>query len=123
MQAIKTSYGSYQVSVKDRNTKYNGPALIMFSSHGFYECSVYISFIRNRLPGIDMSDDAPVFVSWSRRKMSSSLVNRKNRHLTTTLVCKSFVSKVYREAPVVKRDLANMMCHGEPQRRRKKGRT
>jgi len=129
-QAIETSYGSYQVSVKDHKTKYNGPALIMFSSHEFNECSVYISFIRNRLPGIDMSDDAPVFVSWSGRKMSSSLVgeqfssffqratlhnlvDRKNRHLTTTLVRKSFVSKVHGEAPGMKRDLANMMCHGE----------
>ena len=127
---ISSEHGNWQVSVKDHKTKYKGPAVLTFTNLEYDECAVYISRLRNGLPGIDESSSSPVFVSWYGKKMSSSLLGdqfasffqratehnliaRRNRNITATLVRKTFVSKVHSEKPGLKRDLANMLCHSE----------
>ena len=108
----------------------SGPAVMAFSGDLYHECNVYIQKIRNNLDGIGKTDDDPVFISWSGRQMSSSLIGdqfnaffqratnkslleRKQRKITTTLVRKSFVSNVHADHPDLKRDLSNMMNHSE----------
>ena len=124
---ISSEHGNWQVSVKDHKTKYKGPAVLTFTNLEYDECTIYISRICNRLPGIN--ELSPVFVSWYGKKMSSSLLGdqfasffqratehnliaRRNRS-KYSYFRKTFVSKVHSEKPELKQDLANMLCHSE----------
>ena len=71
---ISRKHGNWQVTVKDHKMKYKGPAALTFTNIKHDECTIYISRIRNRLPGIHESCFLPVFVSWYGEKMSSSLL-------------------------------------------------
>lgn len=128
--ASLASTGSYTVYVMDHKTiATSGPAVIVFTKFLHGECAMYIKHIRNQLPGISTLPDDPLFISWTGRKMSSSLLGdqfsayfkratktdleqRAVRKLTSTLVRKAFVSKVHSEKQEHKKDLANMMNHG-----------
>ena len=119
------------VSVMNHKTaSTSGPAVLAFSSELYDECNVYIQKIRNSLQGVGTDVSDPVFISWNGGQMSSSLIGdqfdaffkratthslieRKERKLTATLVRKSFVSKVHSTHPEMKKDLSNMMNHSE----------
>ena len=107
--------------LKDHKTKYKVPAALTFTNIEYDECTIYISRIRNRLPGIHESCFLPVFVSWYGKKMSSSLLGDqfasffqgttkhnliawRNGNITATLVRKTFVSKVHSEKPELRWD-------------------
>ena len=94
---------------------------LTFTNIEYDECTIYISRIRNRLPGIHESCFLPVFVSWYGKKMSSSLLGDqfasffqrttkqnliawRNGNITATLVRKTFVSKVHSEKPELRWD-------------------
>ena len=65
---ISSEHSNSQVSVKDHKTKYKGPAVLAFTNLEYDECAIYISRLRNRLPGIDESSSSPVFFSWYGKK-------------------------------------------------------
>ena len=123
--------GLYIVLVTDHKTAAtSGPTAIVFTSQLYHECRIFIQKIRNMLVGVTKSGESCVFLSWNGNTMSSALIGdqfssffqkattcnleeRRKRKMTTTLVRKSFVSKVHGEKPELKKDLSNMMCHSE----------
>ena len=123
--------GLYIVFVTNhKTTATSGPAAIVFTPELYHECRIFVQKIRNRLAGVMISCESFVFLSWNGNKMSSALLGdqfssffgkatqtnldkRQKRKLTTTLVRKSFVSKIHSEKPALKKDLSNMMCHIE----------
>ena len=129
--AKRSENGVYLVGVLDHKTAAtSGPAMIAFTNLLYEECKQFVQYMRNKLPGVGMDKSDPIFVSWTGRKMSSSMVGdqfssffykatnhnliaRKTRKITATLVRKSFVSTAHNDLPELKKKLSNMMCHSE----------
>lgn len=116
--------------MKHKTASTSGPVVLAFSTSLYNDCRVYIDKIRNKIPGVGVEPSDLVFISWSGRQMTSSMIGdqfnaffqrattknlleRNKRKLTATLVRKSFVSTVHSSVPGLKRDLSNMMCHSE----------
>ena len=121
--------GVYKVAVVDHKTlETSGPAIIVFTSDLYKEARTYVQYMRNKLEGINCVDkSATVFLSWSGRKMSSSMVTAQinsfwgkavghsldRPRINATLVRKSAVSKVHELRKDQKSNLADLMCHSE----------
>ncbi|XP_057311268.1 uncharacterized protein LOC130649081 [Hydractinia symbiolongicarpus] len=113
--------------MKHKTASTSGPVVLAFSTSLYNDCRVYIDKIRNKIPGVGVEPSDLVFISWSGRQMTSSMIgdqfnaffqrattkNLLERNITATLVRKSFVSTVHSSVPGLKRDLSNMMCHSE----------
>ena len=120
--------GSYRINVVDHKTiGTSGPACIVARYELFQEMLVYFERMRNTLDGMRSLKSDPVFVSWSGKKMSSSMVTAQinsfwgktvghseiRPRINGALVRKSAVSKVHSGHEGLKTDLANLMCHSE----------
>ena len=80
--------------------------------------------IRNSLPGISVEDRDPVFVSWSGRRMDSTMVTTQlnqfwkiavnkdlSRAINPTLIRKMTTTTVHEQEPSRKREVATIMNH------------
>ena len=127
--AIVESQG-YVVSVLQHKTVSSaGPADLALTDDLYRLLNLYVHKIRNKLSGIDVRDTSKVFVSWTGKSMSSSMIcDQLNSfwkeavgksvfrdRLTSTLVRKSCVSTVHEVCPSLKTDLASLMKHSEKQ--------
>ena len=116
---------SYFVSVLNHKTVgARGPADITLTSSLNKEAHIYSLNFRNELEGIGLEKENTFFISYSRKKMSSSMVTvqlnsywsktvcrteaRPRFHMT--LVRKSAVTKTY-VWPNLENDLVSLMCH------------
>ena len=121
--------GTYKVAILDHKTlATSGPCMIVFTKDLFQAAQIYLNFFRNSMDGVNEKDrTAKFFLSWSGKRLSSSMVSaqlnsfwgkavghKQDRpRINATLVRKSVVSKVHKQEPGLKRDLANLMCHSE----------
>ena len=96
----------FVVSVLEHKTvEYSGPADLALTDCLYGELKVYVQRIRNKLQGIDTKSCSKVFVSWTGKAMSSSMISDQlssfwkkavgsspfRERLTSTLVRKSCV--------------------------------
>ena len=118
------SDGSYIVSVLNHKTVATaGPAMLSINPDIMRHLMIYLK-IRNSLPGISVEDRDPVFVSWSGRRMDSTMVTTKlnqfwkiavnkdlSRAINPTLIRKMTTTTVHEQEPSRKREVATIMNH------------
>ena len=117
---------SYVVSVFNHKTVgARGPADIVLTPSLYKEANIYGLNFRNELEGVGLEKENPFFISYSGKKMSSSMVTAQLNsywskavgHTETrpifhaTLVRKSAMTKTHNVRPNLENDLANLMCH------------
>ena len=117
---------SYVISVFNHKTVgARGPADIVLTPSLFKEANIYSLNFCNELEGVGLKKENPFFISYSGKKMSSSMVTAQLNsywskavdHTETrprfhaTLVRKSAVTKTHNVRPNLENDLANLMCH------------
>ena len=118
------SDGSYIVSVLNHKTVATaGPAMLSINPDIMRHLMIYLK-IRNSLPGISVEDRDPVFVSWSGRRMDSTMVTTQlnqfwkiavnkdlSRAINPTLIRKMTTTTVHEQEPSRKREVATIMNH------------
>lgn len=119
---------TYRVHVIDHKTlDTSGPAVLSFSKDLLYEAEIYFNHFRNELDGTFTANSSKFFVSWNGNTLSSSMVTTQlnsfwgktvghtveKPRFNATKVRKFAVTKVHKEKPEMKKDLAQMMCHSE----------
>ena len=119
---------TYLVAVLNHKTlSTSGPAMLCFTTELYNITNRYLKHFRSSLEGLDVKKTHPLFISWSGKKLSSSMVtaqlnsfwnkgvgateNRPRFH--ATLVRKSSVTTTHTKKPEMKADLANLMCHSQ----------
>ena len=71
--AIRQSDG-WVVSVHKHKTDIDGPANLTLTHTLYKECCYFLKLVRNKLPGVGLGADEPMFISWSANPMSSSML-------------------------------------------------
>ena len=121
--------GMYKVAFLDHKTlATSGLCMIVFTKDLIQAAQIYMNFFRNSMDGVNEKDRmTKSFLSWSGKRLSSSMVSaqlnsfwskavghKQDRpRINATLVRESVVSKVHKQEPGLKRDLANLLCHSE----------
>ena len=69
--------GMYKVAILDDKTlATSGPCMIVFTKDLFQAAQIYLNFFRNSLDGVNEIDrTANFFLSWSGKRLSSSMVS------------------------------------------------
>lgn len=108
--------------LKHKTMKYHGPATVVLSSSIHKWLLAFVSFMRHRLTGVTRENEDRVFVSWSAKAMTSSMVTAqinsfwqrstgKADRVSATSFRKAAVSAVHSDHAHLKNDLADLMSH------------
>ena len=124
-QAKKSDEGDeYSVWVMDHKTfDSHGPSPVVLSQSIFKWMEIFIFQMRNRLSDVDTTNAAPVFLSWSQKKMHSSHIGVQINSCWgkvfgkdaacggATAFRKAVVSAVNEFNQEIREDLATLMAH------------
>ncbi|XP_047128536.2 uncharacterized protein LOC124809068 [Hydra vulgaris] len=112
------------VRVLHHKNDYKGPANITFQHEVYKRVQMYINFVRQRLPDVNVRDCDPVFLSFNGSKMDSSMITTQfssfwNRGLglpiedrmIPTVVQKYTTTMIHNLNPSAKQDTADVLCH------------
>ena len=117
---------SYVISVFNHKTVgARGPSDIVLTPSLYKEANIYSLNFRNKLESVGLNKENTFFISYSGKKMSSSMVTAQlnsywskavghtdvRPRFHATLVRKSAVTKTHNVRPDLENDLANLMCH------------
>lgn len=102
--------------------KYHGPATVVLSSSVQKWLLAFVSFMHHRLMGVTRENEDCVFVSWSAKAMTSSMITAqinsfwqrstgKAEHVSATSFRKAAVSAVHSDHAHLKNNLADLMSH------------
>ena len=117
--------GSYIISVMDHKTvATSGPAMLSITDVIMRHLNTFVNKIRNQIKDMLCSDSAPVFVSWSGKKMATSMVSTQlntfwkngvdvdfERRICATLIRKMSTTVVHANEPSLKVPLAQLINH------------
>lgn len=125
-RAAKKYDDDYLVLVKKHKTfATHGPANILCSPFIHEWMNIFITKFRNQLGDVDMANTAPVFLTWSLRKMTSSQIGaqidscwrkvfgKEASSGGATAFRKAVVSAVQESQQEIRDDLANLMVHNK----------
>ena len=126
MEAKRKTDDGYLIAVKKHKTGYKGPALLSIRFSLFTQLQLYVSHLRNALPGLpETGPKHPVFVSWAGNKMASGMVlgqfcsfwrqavPTKYHRINTGLVRKFATTTVRSNIPDYKKQTADLLCHSD----------
>ena len=108
--------------LKHKTMKYHGPATVVLSSSIHKWLLAFVSFMRHRLTGVTRENEDRVFISWSAKDMTSSMITAqinsfwqrstgKADRVSATSFRKAAVSAVHSDHAHLKNDLADLMSH------------
>lgn len=108
--------------LKHKTMKYHGPATVVLSSSVQKWLLAFVSFMHHRLTGVTRENEDRVFVSWSAKAMTSSMITAqinsfwqrstgKAEHVSATSFRKAAVSAVHSDHAHLKNNLADLMSH------------
>ena len=117
---------NYVIKVLDHKTlDSHGPASVVVSTVLYSWMGIFVRKMRNALKDAKIDDDESVFLSWSGKCMSSSMVSgqinsfwskalgQNAKRMSATLIRKTAVSAVHEKHKGLKKSLANLMTHSE----------
>lgn len=108
--------------LKHKTMKYHGPATVVLSSSVQKWLLAFVSFMHHHLMGVTRENEDRVFISWSAKAMTSSMITAqinsfwqrstgKAEHVSATSFRKAVVSAVHSDHAHLKNNLADLMSH------------
>ena len=103
----------------------HGPASLVISTNLYTWLAIFIRKMRYSLQGVSSTAEDRVFVSWTGKAMTSSMVSaqinsfwskalgKDAERMSATLIRKTAVSAVHERKGSMKKNLANLMTHSE----------